>query len=106
MRINYRAALLSALVLPGLGQIYKGDRIKGAILIILVNFFLLAAVYMILKYAIPLILSAGPEGKIDARQIIDRLHKEIPSVRALLYCFCAIWLYGWIDAGVDRSRRE
>jgi hypothetical protein len=106
MKINYKAALLSALVLPGLGQIYKGDKIKGAILIILVNVFLLAAIYMALKYALPLMLTPETDGKPDARQILDRLHNERPAIRALISSFCALWLYGWIDAAVSKSRVE
>jgi TM2 domain-containing membrane protein YozV len=106
MKVNYRAALLSAFVLPGLGQIYKGDKVKGLLLIILVNVFLLAAVYMILKYAVPLMLTPGTDGKVDARLIIERLHKERPAIRALLSSFCALWLYGWIDAAVGKSGGE
>ena len=106
MKLNVKAALLSALILPGLGQLYKGEKVKGAVLIIIVNIFLLTAVYMVLKYAAPLIISAGAGGKVDANQIIDRLHHGGPAVRTLLTFFCALWLYGWIDAAVDKSRRE
>ena len=106
MKINYRAALLSALVFPGMGQIYKGDKIKGVILIMLVNAFLLAAVFMILKYAVPLMLTPGTEGKQDVKQIIDTLYNKRPAFKVILSSSCALWLYGWIDAAVDKSRKE
>ena len=37
MNIDIKAALLSALVFPGLGQLYKGDRVKGMIILVCVN---------------------------------------------------------------------
>jgi TM2 domain-containing membrane protein YozV len=106
MKIHVKAALLSGLVLPGLGQIYKGEKIKGTILILLVNIFLFAAVYLMLKFAAPLILSAGMNGRIDAKQVLDQLHGRGPAVRFLLSSFFGLWLFGWIDAALGKSRRE
>jgi len=51
MNINFKALLLSAFIIPGLGQLYKGDKIKGAVIICLVNVFLLAALFMVLQGA-------------------------------------------------------
>ncbi len=49
MKKNIKALLLSALILPGLGQLYKGDKVKGGIMIALVNIFLLAALFLVMQ---------------------------------------------------------
>jgi TM2 domain-containing membrane protein YozV len=106
VKIHIKAALLSAFVLPGLGQLYKGEKVKGVILIIIVNIFILAALYMILKYLAPVILSAQMKGESDVNKILEHLHSGGPRVRFLLATFCAIWMYSWIDAAIGNSRKE
>jgi len=46
MKENVKAMLLSALVLPGVGQIYRGRVVKGGILIALVSLVLLIFVVL------------------------------------------------------------
>lgn len=106
MKINVKAALLSALVLPGLGQLYKGEKIKGVILIVLVNIFILFAFYLLLKYLAPLILSAGMNGKVDTNAILERIQIGSPAVRSLLAIFCGLWMYSWIDAAIGNPRKR
>lgn len=106
MKINVKAALMSALILPGLGQLYKGEKIKGVILIVLVNIFILAAFFMVLKYVGPLLVSAGLNGKIDPNMVLERLHTGGAAVRYLLAAFCGLWLYSWIDAGLVKPRKQ
>lgn len=106
MKIHVKAALLSALVLPGLGQLYKGEKVKGVILIIIVNIFILAALYMILKYLAPLILSAQMKGESDTIKILEHLNSGGPGVRLLLAIFCGLWMYSWIDAALGNPRKE
>ncbi|HTY20622.1 MAG TPA: hypothetical protein VMC44_03220 [Geobacteraceae bacterium] len=106
MKIHVKAALLSGLVLPGLGQLYKGDKVKGVILILLVNAFLLGMVFMLLKYVAPVIISAGMDDKYDTKSILEHLNSGGPVVRLLLSSFCGLWFYSWIDAAIGKSRRE
>jgi TM2 domain-containing membrane protein YozV len=106
MKINAKAALLSALIFPGLGQLYKGDRIKGVILIVFANIFILAALYFVLRYVAPLILSAQMSGVYDTNKIIEHLNSGGPAVRLLLAAFCGLWFYSWIDALVGKTRKE
>jgi TM2 domain-containing membrane protein YozV len=97
MRINFKALLLSAFVLPGLGQIIKGDKVKGAILICLVNVFLLAAVFLVLQTIGPL-LAAKLDGTANTLNILEILKTKSPAARWLLAGFCGIWLYAAVDA--------
>jgi TM2 domain-containing membrane protein YozV len=106
MRINVKAALLSALVLPGLGQLYKGEKVKGITLILLVNLFLLAMVFAALKYVVPFIITAGMQGSYDTKQIVEHLNSGGPVVRLLLASFCGLWIYSWIDAAIGNRHRE
>lgn len=97
MNINFKALLLSALVIPGLGQLYKGEKIKGAIIICLINIFLLAALFMVLQGAGHLIAS-GATGATDPAALLATLKAKSPVARWLLAAFFGIWIYGVVDA--------
>ncbi|HEY5976057.1 MAG TPA: hypothetical protein VIU41_15090 [Geobacteraceae bacterium] len=98
MQVHLKAALLSAFVLPGLGQIVKGDRVKGGILIVLVNGFLLTSLFMVLRGLGPLLLSARFEGPETVASAITQLQQQTPGARWLLAGFVLLWVYGIIDA--------
>jgi hypothetical protein len=98
MKLHVKAALLSGFVLPGLGQLYKGARAKGGIMIALVNVFLLAALFLVMKGMGELLVTARLSGMDAARQVIDRLGERSPAVRYLLAAFLALWAYSLIDA--------
>jgi hypothetical protein len=106
MRINIKAALLSALVFPGLGQLNKGDRVKGGIIFFCVNILLLILFCLVLQQLMPFILSARESGATDVTKIFERLHLGGPAVRILLALFGVLWFYGWIDAAVGKKRQE
>jgi len=106
MKIHVKAALLSAFVLPGLGQLYKGDRVKGVIIIVLVNIFLLLALVLVLREMAPLILAAKMSGEIDAGKVLKHLQAAGPTARLLLAAFCGLWLYGLIDAALRKKGKE
>ncbi|MSM39785.1 MAG: hypothetical protein GJT30_09235 [Geobacter sp.] len=97
MRINLKAALLSAFILPGLGQLYKGDKLKGAILIALVNIFLLATLFLLLQAAGP-ILASQIGGPPDASAVLAELKSRSPAARWLLSAFFGLWIFGVVDA--------
>lgn len=106
MKLDLKAALLSGLVLPGLGQLYKGDRLKGVLIILLVNFLLLGTVFLLLRELGPLILSAKETGVYDVNEILTHLHSRTPVVKFLLAAFSGLWLYSWLDAAVRNKRRD
>ncbi len=97
MKKNIKAALLSALVLPGLGQLYKGCKLKGVILITLVNVFLLTALAYVMK-GVGRIVATGTTGKLDIARALTDLQQETPEVRWLLAAFFIVWAYGTVDA--------
>ncbi len=113
MKKNVKAALLSALVLPGLGQLYKGCKLKGVILIALVNIFLLIALAYVLKAAGRISIATGTAGKPDLSQVLTDLQRETPEPRWLLAAFFIVWAYGTVDAllgkhtdAADGSRKK
>jgi TM2 domain-containing membrane protein YozV len=101
MKVNLKAALLSAFVLPGLGQLYKGNRLKGSVLLILANIFLLLALFLVLRGIGPLISAAMLSGADDPYRIANQIQQlRTPFVKWLLTIFSAIWLYAVIDAAI------
>ncbi|GAM09251.1 hypothetical protein OR1_01526 [Geobacter sp. OR-1] len=95
--MNFKALLLSALVLPGLGQLYKGEKLKGIIIISLVNVFLLAALFIVLQSAGQLIASKAA-GVTDIDAILDTLKTKSSPARWLLSAFFCLWIFGAVDA--------
>ena len=98
MKQKVIAVLLSALVLPGLGQLYQGKRLKGAVLIALVNLFLLGALFLVLRSLGPFLLAAKTSGVGAAAEMLEQVRAENPGVRWLLVAFLGLWGYGVIDA--------
>lgn len=96
--MNIKAALLSAFVLPGLGQLLKGDKIKGGILICLVNLFLLAAFFLVLQ-TVGHLMASKISGAQDPSVILEFLKSRSPAARWLLAGFFGIWIYAVVDAG-------
>jgi hypothetical protein len=98
MKIYVKAALLSAFVLPGLGQVYKGARVKGGIMIGLVNVFLLAAFFLVMKGMGALLITARLSGLDAAVSVIEGLRDKVPAVKLLSVVFFFLWAYGVVDA--------
>jgi TM2 domain-containing membrane protein YozV len=98
MRVNIKAALLSALVLPGLGQLYKGCKLKGGVMIALVNVFLLAALFVAMQGIGKIMLSVSGSGVDGMEKVLQKMQKDTPTARWLLAAFFGLWLYGVIDA--------
>jgi hypothetical protein len=98
MKIYIKAALLSAFVLPGLGQICKGARIKGGLLIGLVNVFLLVALVLVMKGMGELLVTARLSGMDAAEKVLDGLKSRGPAGNLLLAAFFALWAYSVVDA--------
>lgn len=91
------ALLLSALILPGFGQIYLGHRKKGALLLVLVNIFLIAAIFLILPGIGKLLVTAKVGQTAGASLIGAWLHEHGKIGKGLLAGFMAIWGYAIID---------
>ena len=98
MKRQLKAVLLSAFVLPGLGQLYRGRRLKGGIIIALVNIFLLAAMYFALRGIGRLMLAGQVSGGMEIGKVMQAIQQDSPAGRWLLVFFCFLWLYSVGDA--------
>jgi TM2 domain-containing membrane protein YozV len=98
-RLKYVA--LSALVLPGLGQLCQGRRIKGAVMIMLDNIFILAALFIALRSAGKLMVAGG--GGVGAEKVLAAIRTDAPYARWVLGAFLVLWVYGVVDAALDKT---
>lgn len=99
MNRKLTALLLSALVLPGLGQLYLGRKVTGGIIIVLINLILLLALFVLLKGISPLIASHIAAGavSISPSEIIKGLDVVSGFGKALLAAFFIVWAYSVVE---------
>jgi TM2 domain-containing membrane protein YozV len=98
MKENVKAALLSALVLPGVGQIYRGRTVKGGILIALVSLVLVVFATLAVLAAQNIQQVVQVSGTVDAAALVDGLRSRIPAFLWLGGVLLAVWVYGIVDA--------
>ncbi len=103
MRRHFKAILLSAVVLPGLGQLYRGRRLKGGLIIALVNIFILTALFLAMRGLGKLMLAGQVAGKLETGKVLEALQQDSPAGSWLLVSFCGLWLYSVVDAVLDRK---
>ncbi|MGQ9688650.1 MAG: hypothetical protein ACUVXF_07700 [Desulfobaccales bacterium] len=101
MRPTVKAFLLSALVFPGLGQLYKQDRRKGIILILLGN-LLLALVFLlgVMVLAEEYLTSVYPQ-PLTAENLRPLL--ALVASRPLVYVPAGLFLAVWGFAAADAA---
>lgn len=99
MNKKLTALLLSALVLPGLGQLYLGRKIIGGIIIVLVNLVLLLALFVLLRGLSPVIASqiAGGAVSITPSEVMGALEGTAGFGKAVLAAFSLVWIFSVID---------
>lgn len=107
MNKKLTALLLSALVLPGLGQLYLGRKIVGGIIIVLVNLVLILALFVVLRGLSPLIAShiAGGTISITPSEILKALESETGFGKAVLAAFFVVWTFSVVDVLRFREKR-
>jgi len=98
VKISIKALLLSAFVLPGIGQLYKGEKIKGAIFLVLVNIFLMAALFIVLRKMGSFLVTARISGPQEALALLDTITKNSPEIGWLLSGFTLVWGIAVVDA--------
>jgi hypothetical protein len=106
MKIHIKAAFLSALVFPGIGQLYKGDRVKGVMIFVCVNILLLISICLALQRLLPLIFLTQGSGFPEMTKILERLRSGGAASRLLLEMLGGLWFYSWIDASLGKKRGE
>lgn len=104
MKQKIKCMALSAFVLPGLGQLCHGRRLKGGVMILLDNVFILAALYVALRSVGKLML-AGTGGGLDAEKVLAGIQADAPYARWMLGGFLLLWLYGVVDAALDKGEQ-
>jgi hypothetical protein len=99
MNKKLAALLLSALVLPGLGQLYLGRKMAGGIILVLVNLVLILALFVLLRGLSPVIAShiAGGAISISPSEVMTALEGESGFGKAVLAAFFLVWTYSVVD---------
>lgn len=105
MQINIKALLLSAFLLPGIGQLYKGDKLKGAVFLTLVNIFLLAALFVVMKKMGGFLLTARVSGPQEAVKLLESITAGSPEIGWLLTGFALLWGVAVVDAAKPEKRK-
>lgn len=91
------AVLLTALVLPGLGQLYWGRKLKGALLLVAINLLLLVAFFLTMKLSAPLIAARLSGEVITPELILAQLEPHAFWGKLLLVSFFAVWGFAVMD---------
>ena len=99
MNRKLTALLLSALVLPGLGQLYLGRKMVGGVIIVLVNLVLLLALFVLLRGLSPVIASqiAGGAISITPAEVMKALDGVTGFGKAVLAAFFLVWIFSVVD---------
>ena len=99
MNKKLTALLLSALVLPGLGQLYLGRKMVGGIILVLVNLVLLLALFVLPRGLSPVIASkiAGGAISITPAEVMKALDGASGFGKAVLGAFFLLWSFSIVD---------
>ena len=99
MNKKLAALLLSALVLPGLGQLYLGRKMAGGVILVLVNLMLILALFVLLRGLSPLIASqiSGGAISISPSEVMRAIEGETGFGKAVLAAFFLVWTYSVVD---------
>jgi len=106
MNVNIKATLLSALLLPGIGQLYKGEKVKGAVFLVLVNCFLLAALFIVMKKMGSFLVTAQLSGSQEALKQLDSITRSSPEIGWLLAGFAVLWGASVVDAAKPGKQKS
>jgi hypothetical protein len=97
MKRKWIALLLSALVLPGLGQIYLGRKVKGIAILLIVNLLMLLALFVLLKGLNPAIATRIASGTVSTGEVLAGLQVVSGFGKALLAAFGLVWGFSVVD---------
>ncbi|HKJ64831.1 MAG TPA: hypothetical protein VJ969_05490 [Desulfopila sp.] len=116
MNNAWKAALLSALVIPGLGQLFLKSNVRGSIMITTVVLILVALSLKIIGVALAILAEIEKNTAIlSAANIVTIGWQAVkssggPAFSVLLVILLACWVYSSIDAyllgnRIDRNRQ-
>lgn len=98
MQTKFKAALLSAFIFPGLGQIYKGCKARGFVIIFAVNILLLVIFALLLREIYQLMISGRFSTTADPVAMARAVIGEAPGLNPLFWTLLCVWVYGIADA--------
>jgi len=106
MNKKMKALLLSAFVLPGLGQLYLERKAVGGIIIVIVNLIILLALFVLLKGLSPVIASQIAAGavSISPSDVIKALDGVSGFGKAVLGAFFLVWVFSVVDIILYREK--
>ncbi|KAB0671398.1 hypothetical protein F6V30_02100 [Oryzomonas sagensis] len=93
------ALLLSAFVLPGLGQLYLGRKVAGIAIIMVLNLLLLLALFVVLKGLGPVIAAKATAGAVTVSpgEVMAALKGVSGFGKGLLAAFALVWAFSVAD---------
>ena len=99
MNKKIKALLLSALVLPGLGQLYLGRKMVGGIILVLVNLVLILALFVLLRGLSPVIAMQLADGavSITPSEVMKALDGATGFGKGVLAVFFLVWTFSVVD---------
>jgi hypothetical protein len=99
MNKKLTALLLSALVLPGLGQLYLGRKMVGGIIVVLVNLVMLLALFVLLRGLSPVIASqiAGGAISITPSEVMKAVDGATGFGKVVIVAFFLVWAFSVVD---------
>jgi hypothetical protein len=106
MNQRIKCVALSAFVLPGLGQLCHGRRLKGGLMVALDNVFILGALFIALRSAGKLLLAGSGGSGLNAGKVLAGIQTDAPYARWMLGGFLVLWIYGVVDAALDKGEVE
>jgi len=94
-----RALLLSALVLPGLGQLYLGRKAAGIAIIMVLNLLLLLALFVVVKGLGPVIAAKVASGAVTVSpdEVMAALKGVSGFGKGVLAAFALVWAFSVAD---------
>lgn len=99
--------LLSAFVLPGAGQLYNKEKVKGVVFIGFFTFLSVALVAVTVWGVLPLLPPGGsPLSMLEVRALTTRLMVEKGTpIETMWWGMIAVWVYGILDAFLGARAR-
>jgi len=107
MKQKFLAALLSALVVPGLGQIINHQIKKGIIFMVIVFILLIAGTVQL-----AILLSASIRGgqvlnPLDTLSVLQHLrYQDLSALWIIVSIFGIVWLYSLVDAFLGGRKKQ
>lgn len=105
MNNRIKSVALSALVLPGLGQLHRGSRLKGGVMLLLDNIFILGALFVAMRSAGKLMVAGQGKG-LAPEQVLAAVQADAPYAKWLLGGFMVLWVYGVADAILAKAEHN